>query len=59
MHFIDDSDMKEVVCPASTVLLDLTANQESLEVVGNFMHSNRMLIYVLNMTKQLFEKPEK
>ena len=51
--------MKNVVCPASTVLLDLTANQESLEVVGNFMHSNRMLIYVLNMTKQLFEKPEK
>jgi hypothetical protein len=52
----EDSDVKNVICPASTVLLDLTANAPSLEIVANFMHQNRMLIYVINKTKTLLER---
>jgi hypothetical protein len=52
----DDSDLKTVIWPASTVLLDLTANEPSINLVANFMHQNRMLIYVIKKTKRLLEK---
>lgn len=54
----DESDLKNVICPATTVLLDLTANAPTLELVANFMYQNRMLIYCLNKTRMLLEKPK-
>lgn len=57
IHFLsDESDVKYVVCPASTVLLDLTANAPSLEPVAKFMHQNNMLTFVVKKARALLEK---
>lgn len=53
------SDVRSILYPAATVLLDMTANENCIEKVAELMLQNDMFEFVLSQLKELLRfKPE-
>ena len=51
-----ESDIMNVLYPAATVLLDLTANENCIELVADGLVRNQMLDFLCSMLRELLEK---